>query len=152
MATGRFWPAQQLRDEAAALAASIDPAAHDVIALHAGNLEYDQLVPAVLPVGFGVPVVQHVHTLAPTLLREHSPDPALQHAVDDAVAAAAGYVWFGSYARDRLTDRMNAAGASGVAWLPTTIPPGTRPTAGPALAAALDTGRPVLSLYGYAAP
>ncbi|MEQ3552849.1 hypothetical protein WIS52_20470 [Pseudonocardia nematodicida] len=39
-----------------------------------------------------------------------------------------------------------------MAWLPTTIPPGTRPAAHPALAAALDTDRPVISLYGYAAP
>ncbi|WP_161992464.1 glycosyltransferase, partial [Pseudonocardia sp. EV170527-09] len=159
--TGRFWPAPQLRAAAAELTRQIDPAAHDVIALHAGNLEYDQIVPALLPAGLGLPVVHHIHTLAPTLLHEHSPDPDLQAAVDDATRRAAGHVWFGTYARHHQPQqpaqpeqgRVEGAVQAGVvAWLPSTIPPGTQAHAGTALAAALDTDRPVVSLSGYAAP
>lgn len=162
--TGRFWPAPQLRAAAAALARQIDPGAHDVIALHAGNLEYDQIVPALLPHDLELPVVHHVHTLAPTLLREHSPDPDLQAAVDDATRRAAGHVWFGTYARHHQPQQPGQPGQPGqargesavqagvVAWLPSTIPPGTQAHAGTALAAALDTDRPVVSLSGYAAP
>ena len=150
--TGRFWPAERIRARAAELAADIDPSAHDVIALHAGNLEYDQLIPALLPTGSDVPVVHHVHTLAPTLLREHTPAPELQQLVDSAYAAAAGHVWFGAYARDRHPLPATNHGASVVAWLPTTIPAATRPAAGIALGKALATDLPIVSLYGYAAP
>jgi hypothetical protein len=63
----------------------------------------------------------------------------------------AGTSGLGQYARRQMAGR--AAGVpGGVAWLPTTIPAGTIPAARPALAEALDTALPVISLYGYAAP
>jgi glycosyltransferase involved in cell wall biosynthesis len=123
------------------------------VALNAGNLEYDPLVPAIWAEdGRAVPpLVHHVHTLAPTLLRDHARAPRWDRAARDAVRRASGHVWFGQYARSQLSGR--AVGApGGVAWLPTTIPAGTIPAARPALAEVLDTPLPVVSLYGYAAP
>jgi len=95
-----------------------------------------------------------VHTLAPTLLRDHIPDPQWEHVVRQTIHAADGYVYFGQYAHHQLAGTVPDESPAGVAWLPTTIPPDTTPTARPALAAALDTpsGLPVISLYGYAAP
>ena len=148
-----FWPADRVASAARALARETDPGAWDLVALNAGNLEYDQLVPAIWAQdGQAVPpLVHHVHTLAPTLLRDHVPDPRWDRAVRDAIRDAGGHVWFGQYARRQMAGR--AAGVpGGVAWLPTTIPAGTIPSARPALARALDTARPVISLYGYAAP
>lgn len=148
-----FWPADRVAGAARALAGETDPGAFDVVALNAGNLEYDQLVPAIWAAdGHAVPpLVHHVHTLAPTLFRDHVPATRWYRAVRDAVRDADGHVWFGQYARRRLAGR--AAGVpGGVAWLPTTIPAGTVPAARPELAEALDTVLPVISLYGYAAP
>lgn len=148
-----FWPPDRVAAAARALARETDPGAFDLVALNAGNLEYDQLVPAIWAAsGQAVPpLVHHVHTLAPTLFRDHAPDPRWHRASRDAIRAAGGHVWFGQYARRQMTRR--AAGLpGGVAWLPATIPAGTIPAARPALARALDTALPVISLYGYAAP
>ncbi|MGH3067698.1 MAG: glycosyltransferase [Streptosporangiaceae bacterium] len=147
-----FWPADRVAGAARALARETDPGAFDLVALNAGNLEYDQLVPAIWAAGGRAvpPLVHHVHTLAPTLFRDHVPDPRWYRAARDAARDAGGHVWFGQYARRQMAGR--AAGAPGrVAWLPTTIPPGTVPAGRPALAEALDTALPVISLYGYAA-
>lgn len=145
-----FWPADRVASAARTLARETDPGAWDLVALNAGNLEYDQLVPAIWAQdGRAVPpLVHHVHTLAPTLLRDHAPAAGQYRAACDAIRRASGHVWFGQYARRQFPARS----AGGVAWLPTTIPAGTIPAPGPALAAALDTPLPVISLYGYAAP
>ncbi len=149
----RFWPLPRVRTAVRALADQIDWDAYDVVSLHFGNLEYDQLVVALWADRPRPPVVYHVHTLAPTLLRDHVPDPHWNHVVRQGIRSVDGYVYFGQYARHRLA-RMAADGVPGeVAWLPTTIPAGTEPTARAELATALDTtGLPVISLYGYAAP
>jgi glycosyltransferase involved in cell wall biosynthesis len=149
-----FWRADRVASAARALARETDPGTWDLVALNAGNLEYDQLVPAIWAQdGRAVPpLVHHVHTLAPTLFRDHhAPAPRQYRAARDAVRRADGHVYFGQYAR-RQFPGLDSGTPAGVAWLPTTSPAGTIPAAGPALAAALDTPLPVISLYGYAAP
>ncbi|MBV8542367.1 MAG: hypothetical protein JO364_21240 [Pseudonocardiales bacterium] len=81
-------------------------------------------------------------------------DPRRHHAVRQGIRTVDGCVCFGRYAHTRWAGEMAGEVPAGVAWLPTTIPTGTQPAAHPALAAALDThdDRPVVSLYGYAAP
>jgi glycosyltransferase involved in cell wall biosynthesis len=154
----RFWPLERVLTEARALAEQVDLDGYDLVSLHCGNLEIDQLIPALWAnqrTGrTAPPVVSHVHTLAPTLLRDHVPDRHWNHVVQQALRAVDGYVFFGRYARHRLAGTLRDGVPAGVAWLPTTIPPDTVPAARPALAAALDTppGAPVISLYGYAAP
>ncbi|MFI5492360.1 glycosyltransferase [Actinoplanes sp. NPDC051859] len=156
---GDFLTAAELVAVADALATRIDPASYDLISLHFGNLEIEQLLVArwhhhgaALP-----PVVVHVHALDPTLVAVHRPDAALRVAVDATLVTAGGLVYFGRYAQQALAVRLPAVAArpARVAPLPTTITAGTRPAAGPALAAALTDPRPgttVLSLCGYAAP
>jgi glycosyltransferase involved in cell wall biosynthesis len=152
----RFWPLDRVLAEACTLAHQVDLDAYDLVSLHFGNLEYDQLVPAFWDQAGRPrpPVVYHVHTLAPTLFRGHVPDSQWDHVVRKGIRSADGYVYFGQYARHRLAGTVAAEAPAGLAWLPTTIPHDTTPTARPALAAALDTppGLPVISLYGYAAP
>lgn len=150
----QFWKLNRIRAAARALADQIDLNAYDLVSLHCGNLEYDQLVTALWADCLGPPVVYHVHTLAPTLFRDHVPDAHCNHLVQQAIGSADGYVYFGQYARHRLAATVAADAPAGVAWLPTTIPPGTAPGVRTALAKALNVppNRPLVSLYGYAAP
>lgn len=152
---GGFWPVDRILGAARALVDQVDLDRYDVVSLHFGNLEVDQLVAALWnrERSHRTPVVYHVHTLDPTLLRTQRPDPRWYRAVLDAIRDADGHVYFGEYGRTRRGPAALPEGRpTKVSWLPTTIPAGTRPRARPALAAALDTDRPVLSLYGYAAP
>lgn len=157
-AAGRFWPVDRVLAEARSLADRVDLAAYDLVSVQCGNLEVDQLVPALWADQQAdhpcPPVVYHVHTLAPTLFRDHVPDPYWNRVVRQAFRTANGYVYFGRYAADRLAGTIPGEPPAGVAWLPTTIPTGTAPAARPTLAVALEDprGRPVISLYGYAAP
>ncbi|MGH3156436.1 MAG: hypothetical protein ACRDNF_07680, partial [Streptosporangiaceae bacterium] len=114
-----------------------DLGSYDLLSVHFGNLEIEQLAPALWTGRPHPPAVCHVHTLEPTLFRDHLPDPRWQHAVRRGLATYDGYIYFGQYARARQAGLVPDDVPSGVAWLPTTIPPGTRPSPGPALAAAL---------------
>lgn len=154
----RFWTLDRVVAAARALDRQVDLDNYDLVSLHFGNLEYDQLVPALWPTRRPgrpkPPVVHHVHTLAPTLFRDHLPDRRWNRAVRQVMRSAEGYVYFGQYARHRLAGTVTDGVPGEVAWLPTTIPHDTAATAHPRLAAALNAppGRPVISLYGYAAP
>lgn len=152
----RFWPLEKTLTAAHDLDASLDLGRYDLVALHSGNLEYDQFLPALWAVNDRPrpPVVWHVHTLDPTLLRDHIPSAYWDQRVRHAFSSADGYVYFGRYARQQLEDVVPSDVPGSVAWLPTTIPSGTTPAAHPALKAALTvpSGLPVISLYGYAAP
>lgn len=154
----RFWPLERVLADARALADRVDLDGYDLVSLHFGNLEVDQLVPPLWAERWRgrpmPPVVYHVHTLAPTLFRDHVPDRHWNRVVRQEIRAVDGYIFFGRYARHRLAGTVPDDVPTGVAWLPTTIPPDTTPAARPALAVALDTpsGLPVISLYGYAAP
>jgi glycosyltransferase involved in cell wall biosynthesis len=156
---GRFRPAEQITAAADTLAGQLDPADYDLISLHFGNLEIEQLLPdrwrrrgARLP-----PVAIHVHALDWTLFTRHVPHRSLRAAVDAGVTTAAGLVCFGQHAQTALTRRLpnTAAQPTAVIPLPTTIPPGTPAAASPRLAAAMHNPRQdatLLTLYGYAAP
>lgn len=148
-----FWHADRVASAAHTLAREIDPGTFDLVAVNAGNLEYDQLVPSIWAAEdrAAPPLVHHVHTLAPTLFSDHVPDPCQYRAAWNAIRDAGGHIWFGQYSRRQMASCV-AGAPGGVAWLPTTIPGGTIPVARPVLAEALDTALPVISLYGYAAP
>ncbi|WP_069162908.1 glycosyltransferase family 4 protein [Nocardia altamirensis] len=150
----RFWPIDRIVASARALADQIDPAAYDVVALHAGNLEIDHLVAACWHRRSPPPIAYHVHTLDPTLFRDHVPDARWNRVVREQITSADGYVYFGQHGKVRLTATSPSLRSGQVAWLPTTIPDGTLPCPSAALAAALHVphGLPVISLYGFAAP
>lgn len=132
----------------------------DVIALHFGNLEIEQLLPVLWArrnqSASWPAVVIHVHTLMPTLFADHHPDPSMQRAVHAAPAAADGLVYFGDYARQAFASMVPADMPITVAPLPTTIPPGTLPAQEGAVADAVTNlsayPGPLATLYGYAAP
>lgn len=156
---GRFHRVEQITATVDALAARVDPGRYDLVSLHFGNLEVEQLLPARWrALGLDLPpVVVHVHALEPTLFTRHVPDPGLHAAAQEAIDQAAGLVYFGQYARTILTRRAPAAARlpHAVVPLPTTISPGTQPATTYRMAAALHDPRPeatLLSLCGYAAP
>ncbi|GAA0476517.1 hypothetical protein Aca07nite_87090 [Actinoplanes capillaceus] len=142
------------------LAARADPRDYDLISLHFGNLEIEQLLGWRWKTQYGdrlPPLAVHVHALDPTLFTTHRPDPALWAAVDTTYHTADTLIYFGDYARTRLTARIPALATRlhRIVPLPTTIAPGTEAAAGPSLTAAMHDPRSpvtVVSLYGYAAP
>jgi hypothetical protein len=98
----RFWPLERVLAAAHALADRVDLDGYDLVSLHFGNLEVDQLVPALWADRRRPPVVYHVHTLAPTLFRDHVPDQHWDRVVQRGIRSADGYVYFGQYARHRV--------------------------------------------------
>jgi glycosyltransferase involved in cell wall biosynthesis len=126
----RFWPAERIVAAAKALVARIDPDAFDLVSLHYGNLEVEQLAPALWERRFGPrgsgrapPVVAHVHFVDWTLFSTHVVDPALYRAVVNGIARMDGLVFFGGYARRALLDRDGLVGIpSLISYFPTTIP------------------------------
>lgn len=147
-----FWDADRIVTEATRLLEKIDLFRYDVLSLQFGNLEIEQLLPVLWSERPHPPAVYHVHTMAPTLFRTHVPAPGLQRDVIDSLQSMDGYVYFGQYAQRRFPAPPDAP--STTTWLPSTIPPGTPATVTPALDEALATsdGRPIVSLYGFAAP
>src|ERR1035441_2699510 len=108
-----FWPADRILEHASGLLRDTDIGAYDVISLHFGNLEIEQLLPVLWAGRRRAPVVCHVHSLEPALFRSHVPDAALRDAVDKATAAMDGYVFFGEHARRRLIGRTGAGSVAG---------------------------------------
>ena len=148
-----FWPAERIVRTAEQLLDGVDLESYDVISLHYGNLEIEQLLPSLWQGRPRPPVVYHVHSLDWALFTTQVPDPSLRAAVEDAVKTVDGFVFFGTYGHTQLAQRHQLSVPTTVTWLPTTIPAGTRANAGQELSAAMtgDYG-PVGSLYGFAAP
>lgn len=148
----RFWPAEVIVRAAQSLLGQADLHAYDLLALHSGNLEIEQLLPALWADHPHPPVVYHVHTLNPTLFTAHVPEPRMHRAVLDGLASTDGRVHFGHHAV--TVTHAAPTVPSVVSWLPTTIPPGTPSGLTPALerALAVPDGTPLVGLYGFAAP
>jgi glycosyltransferase involved in cell wall biosynthesis len=152
-ATGRFWPPGRIVEAAQTLLRSVDLHAYDLLSVHFGNLEIEQLLPSLLPRRHP-PIVYHVHSLDWTLFTKHVPAPHLRTAVEDGIRSMDGLVHFGRYARTQLEQRLGTHSRSVVSWLPTTIPPGTRSRPHPTawVHRPRTDPAPVGSLCGYAAP
>jgi glycosyltransferase involved in cell wall biosynthesis len=146
----RFWSAEAIVAAAQNLLDQADLQAYDLLALHSGNLEIEQLLPVLWDGQPRPPAVYHVHTLAPTLFTAHVPEPHLHRAVLDGLKSVEGRVHFGHHAAAHAA----FSAPSIVSWLPTTIPPGTPAELTPALeqATAVPDDVPLVSLYGFAAP
>jgi glycosyltransferase involved in cell wall biosynthesis len=152
--TFEFWSKERIVATVKDIADGADLDRYDLLSMHFGDLEIDQLLPMCWADRPHPPVVYHVHSVAPALFRDFLPDEGWATAIDDAIRGFDGYVYNGSGARDRLADLVPRQAPATIAWLPTTIPAGTAPEPTPALGRALDvaTGVPVISLYGYPAP
>ncbi|MFC0862423.1 glycosyltransferase [Sphaerimonospora cavernae] len=142
---GGFRPTSEIVAAARALLSQVDLGAFDVVSLHFGNLEVEQLLPVLWSGARRPPVVYHVHSLAWTLFDRHCPDPRLRAAVAQAAASMDGYVFFGGHAARTLSRPPYVPAAT--CFLPTTIPPCTPASPRPRG----DLPR-LASLYGYPAP
>jgi glycosyltransferase involved in cell wall biosynthesis len=157
---GQFLTVERMLAAASHLAIQADPSAYDVVSLHFGNLEIEQLLPMIWHHQHrtgDVPVVIHVHALDPTLFTTHRPNTQLRAAVDQAFTTADALVYFGDYGRRILSTYLPGTTdvPSRTIPLPTTIPDDVNPSSNPHLAAALHDSRPgatKLTLSGYAAP
>lgn len=146
-----FWPAERIVQAAHDLVGGRDLARYDLISLHFGNLEIEQLAPLCWADRPRPPVVHHVHSLDWTLFSHHVEAPKLRAAVARGVREADGFVYFGSHARARLRNLVPRDTPSRVCFLPTTIPAGTG--AAPAPGTEGPPGAvPRASLCGFASP
>ncbi|MGW0249290.1 glycosyltransferase [Nocardia goodfellowii] len=151
-AASAFWTADRIVDAAEQLLATVDLRTYDLLSIHYGNLEIEQLLPMLWQHSPRPPVVYHVHSLDWTLFADQVPNPVLRQAVEDAVDRMDGFVFFGEYGRTQLIRRHNLDVPSTVAWLPSTIPAGTLADPGPLRTVLRPRLGPLASLYGYAAP
>ncbi|WP_117198605.1 glycosyltransferase family 4 protein [Nocardiopsis sp. TNDT3] len=141
-----FWSAERIVCEARGLLARVDLSDYDVVSLHFGNLEVEQLLPSLWE-GLERPaVVYHVHSLDWTLFTEHVPDTGLRARVEAGVRSMDGFLYFGSYARHVLGGQGLGQVPGRVNYLPTTIP--VERLSAPNSRARLGNA-PVASLYGY---
>lgn len=151
----QFWPIERLIAEAQALLDGIELSNYDLLSVHFGNLEIEQLLPALWDQHTRPPAVYHMHTAdVPTLFRDHRPHAGWKSKIERALSTFDGYVFFGEHARRCWHESLPTTMPMGIAWLPTTIPPGTPATAHLSLQDVLQSPghKPVISLYGYAAP
>ena len=160
--TGSWWDTDRIVSTARELAFRVDPRRYDMVSLHFGNLEIEQLLPALWAAEIGAagevlpPVVHHVHSLDWTLFGHHRPDEHHRRDVEAGICGVTGLVFFGAYARAELAARLPRTGSLPAVTtpLPSTIPAGTAPATDPALVRALTpSGEAALfTLCGFAAP
>ncbi len=150
-----FWPAERIIQAADALLDSVDLRKYDLLLVHFGNQEIEQLIPVRWQGLPRPPAVHHVHSPDWSLFADNVPNPELRRAVAEGVYRMDGLVYFGSYARQRLEGTPAAKLPSIVSFFPSTIPTGISTTdeSMPVLDwLGQDDGVPRASLYGFASP
>jgi len=154
---GAFWPAERIIQAADDLLDGVDLTKYDLLSVHFGNQEIEQLVP-VRWAGRPRPVaVYHVHSPDWSLFVDQVPNPGLHRAVAQGVAGMDGLVYFGSYARQRLGETPAGRLPSVVSFFPSTIPAGVSTVDGSGSVPVRDwlrqhEGMVCASLYGFASP
>jgi glycosyltransferase involved in cell wall biosynthesis len=152
-----FWPAEQIVQAADALLDSAELGKYDLLSVHFGNQEIEQLVPVRWDGRPRPPAVHHVHSPDWSLFTDHVPDPELRQAVAEGVYRMDGLVYFGSYARQRLQATPARRLPSVISFFPSTIPAGTTSGDRSGLQPVLDwlrerDGVVRASLFGFASP
>lgn len=104
----RFRTTEDIVLAARQLLDSVELGSYDVVSLHSGNLEIEQLLPALWAGRRHPPVTYHVHTLAPTLFTDHIPDQHLHHRVLEGLRSVDGLVHFGHHAATAFTHAPTA--------------------------------------------
>ena len=153
---GQAWTPERVVAAADQLLAGVDLEGYDVVSLHFGNDEVEQLVPVRWRGRARPPAVYHVHATDWELFARKVPDAGWYRAVREGVASVEGLVYFGEYAR-RVWAGTPAGRLPGVvSFFPTTIPEGTRPPGELPGAVGWLAGAPRgvvrASLYGFASP
>lgn len=145
----RFRSAESIIDEARTLLEQVDLTRYDVLSVHFGNLEVEQLLPTLWAGQPRPPAVYHVHSLAWTLFEKHVPSPGLRAKVSEGIRAMDGFLCFGTYGMETIAGLGRPGTPARVSFLPTTITDGTPvpPRTAPAPGAPLRA-----SLYGFPAP
>ena len=154
---GAFWPAEQIVAAADALLARVDLCAYDLLSIHFGNNEIEQLLPVRWAGRLRPPAVRHVQSLGWTLFSTQVVNRTLWEAVVNGVYQTDGLIYFGSYARRSLATTPAARIPSEIAFFPTTSPddatttePSSQPP--PIRDLSVHDGRLRATLYGFASP
>ena len=152
-----FWPAERIVQAADALLDGVDLCEYDLLSVHFGNQEIEQLVPVRWDGRPRPPAVHHVHSTDWSLFVDKVPNPEWHRAVGEGVDRMDGLVYFGSYAQQRLRDRPAGRLPSVVSFFPSTIPTGISTSNQSDSLPVLDwlgkrDGVARASLYGFASP
>lgn len=145
----KFHDIKYIIDSVQSILSTINFSKYDIISLHYGNLEIEQLIPYVLQGKPHPPIIYHVHTLEPTLFKNHVVNRNLSNIVEQNRNYFSGCIFFGNYAREKfnINGKPNTT-----AWLPTTILPDSSSNTLFKSMIDFDDELPVFSLYGFAAP
>jgi len=154
---GVFWPSERIVQAADALLDTVDLRKYDLLSVHFGNQEIEQLIPVRWDGRRRPPAVHHVHSPDWSLFVDHVPDPELRRAVAQGVYQMEGLVYFGSYAQQCLQATPAARLPSVVSFFPSTIPTATPTDDSSGVRPVLDwlRGRDGVvraSLFGFASP
>lgn len=148
-ARGGFLTFDEVRAAAAELLRGHDLAAYDLLSIHFGKLEIEQLIPVLWEGIPRAPAVHHLHSLSWDLFRGFIPEPGMAERVEEATWSMEGFVFFGRYAEEWC--RAQAAGKPRiVSFLPHT--PAAPRADGPRLSAEWRSDRPLASMTGFASP
>lgn len=101
-----FRPFGEIRAAAEGVLRGLDLAAYDILSVHFGKLEVEQLLPTLWHGAPRPPAVHHVHSLAWDLFDEFVPAPGVAERVAAAAWAMEGFVFFGRYALERCRARI----------------------------------------------
>lgn len=138
----------EIRQQAMNICDSVNIKDYDIISLHYGNLEVEQLVPLILSGSNHPPIVYHCHTLRPTLFEKHVDMPNIQEQILKTHYSFGCYVFFGKFAYQYFNQNGCRINKHKKAWLPTTI---TQKDFENTFQQASGNKKKV-SLYGFAAP
>jgi glycosyltransferase involved in cell wall biosynthesis len=150
-----FWRPQRIVEAADALLEAADLSSYDLLSMHFGKLEIEQLLPARWGGPRRPPAVYHVHSLDWSLFSRHVPEPQLHAAVTRGVHDMDGFIYFGSYAKSKLGPRVRSDVPCRVSLWPVTLLDSPDPGSSAALRRALDyvDRKPSLgTLHGFASP
>jgi hypothetical protein len=145
----KFLSEKLIIDAAQNILFSVNVEKYDIISLHYGNLEVEQLIPYILKDRPHPPIVYHVHTLEPTLFKLHVKNDSLCDIVKENKKRFSGLLFFGNYAKKifGVDNKPNS-----IAWLPTTISPNSNINTDFKNLISFDDDLPMISMYGFAAP
>lgn len=124
---GQFWTVDDVLESANDLLRTINFANFDVVSLHFGKLELEQVFPLLLLQRKRLPpVVYHVHSVGWALFSQHINALNLATEVEQAIRQLDGYVFFGEFGQRSLFPGPNAqCPASIVCFYPDALPKAT---------------------------
>jgi glycosyltransferase involved in cell wall biosynthesis len=119
---GSFWSVNRIEETTLKILQSCSLETYDLLSIHFGKLEIEQLVPVLWENLARPPAVYHVHSIDWDLFREFLGRPDLAQAVVKSVYKMEGFVFFGQFAFQRMYSTSVIAKPYCISFHPAVIP------------------------------